>query len=318
MNFGELKCREERQIERLLSGASISRLPASERLPPSATTKQLDILAALTVLRFACVDRLSLYLPRYVRGIQRSLEVLRSRRLVSWFRWVDTTGIKDGLDPLPTTPVYCLTTKGVERCILDRVIEDDTYMLTRSWRGKPVLHSGMPHQLGIVDIVIGLSIASRRSPTHEIFLTVPDFVNEEIDGKARVATIELLGGKNEFRPDLIAYARAKISGKFFTLYIELERKNKGSGEINGKFDNYSALFQMANRRFDKGKPILLYVITPCIDPKDTENRVKLVRSWVKNKPVAPAFRITSLDRLKENAFGPIWQKSDGSAWGIGQ
>ena len=318
MDLAQLERRRDRHHERLLSGVSVSRLPASEKLPPHATARELDILRALAELRYACVRRIVRYLDSYDRGVQRTLEALRNKKLVAWFRWVDTTNAGNGLDPLATTPVYCLTTSGAERCILDRVIEDDTYTLTRGWRGKPVLHATMPHQLGIVDLMMDLRIAARRSPHYDIQWMVPDFVYEDIEGKSRVATIELLGTDNELRADLIACARAKNSERSVNFYVELERKNKGATEVTKKFDNYGVLFRTKDRRFNDGPPVLLYVVTSCVDPKDTDNRIKLVRKWVQNKPVAPAFRISSTDRIRDNAFGRVWQKADGSAWSIGE
>ena len=316
LNRAELECRLERHHERLLRGDRIGRLPASEKLPPAVTRSELRVLSALAVLRYACVDRLTLYLNSYKRGIQRTLEVLRNKRLVAWFRWTDTKNVKEGIGTLPTIPVYCLTTRGVERCILDRMLEDGTNILTRSWRGKPVIQATVPHQLGIVDIIIGLQMASRRSTTHEVLDVVPDFVNTKIEGKRRAATTELFGTPDEFRPDLIACTRAKNSGALFTLYIEFERKNKERKEIEGKFVSYSKLFLKKERRFNSGKPVLLYVVADGHDDRYTADRIKLVSSWAKGKPVAPAVRFSSLTPVLERAFSDIWTKVDGSRWSI--
>lgn len=318
VDVNELNARSDRYHERWFQAGYESRIPYKDRLPPTATVKQLEILRALTLLRFSTVEHLCKFTGRKSRRIQESLEVLRNKKLVAWFRWVDTRVMSQGMDPLTTTFVYCLTTSGVERCILDRVIQDDRYLLTRSWRGKPVLHATMPHQLGIVDICLGLSIASRQSATHEVREMVPDFVFTDIEGKSRVSTIEMLNTSNELRADLIARIWAKILGRSFVAYFELERTAKNAQKIMQKFENYSVLFKAKERRFDQGTPVLLYVVTNCVDERDTEKRMKLVRSWAANKPVAPAFRITSLKKISNNAFGQIWQKIDGSPWGIGE
>jgi hypothetical protein len=176
----------------------------------------------------------------------------------------------------------------------------------------------MPHHLGIVDIILGLSMAARRSPSYEILDTVPDFVTTEIEGKHRVATTELYNTDNELRADLIAHTRAKKLGLDFTFYIELERTNRAPQIILKKFINYSALFVQQTRRFNWGKPVLLYVILDGADERRSEDRMKLVSSWVKDKPVAPAFRIATLSDVKERAFDGIWRKVNGDRWSIGQ
>lgn len=181
-----------------------------------------------------------------------------------------------------------------------------------------MLYATMPHQLGLVDIMIGMRISARRSPTYDVQWMVPDFVFAELEGKSRIATIELFGTKNELRADLIACARAKNSERSVNLYVELERRNKAASEITKKLDNYSVLFRAKNRRFNDGPPVLLYVVTNSVKKEHTDNRKALVRKWALEKPVAPAFRIAALDDVKEDAFGPVWQKADGTPWRIGE
>lgn len=180
-----------------------------------------------------------------------------------------------------------------------------------------MIRSDMPHQLGIVDIMMSLNIASRRSGTHEVDSMVPDFVFENIEGKPRIATIESMGTAHELRADLIAHIYAKILERSFTVYFELERKSRDSKKILKKFDNYSVLFKAKERRFNDGTPVLLYVVTDCSHERDTKERIKLVSKWASTKPIAPAFRITSLSKVKKNAFGQVWMKADGTPWSIG-
>ena len=317
MNYEDLIGRQERYHRRWFESGTARGIKAADRPPAHATARELGILGALAYLRFASIDHLTAFTGRKTRRVQETMESLRSKKLVAWFRWVDTRNAGEGMDPLSTTYVYCLTTKGAERCILDQIVEDDTYLLTRSWRGRPVLHTTMPHQISVVDILLGLHLSSRNLDSHDLLWAVPDFVSDEIDDQKVTATVENHGTKNEFRADLIACTRAKKSGNLFNLYFELERLSKDCKRVRKKFEDYASLFTKKNRRFNDGPPVLLYVITDCKHDTDTANRIELVRSWAKESPVAPSFRISTLSKVRRNAFGRVWTKVDGSPWGIG-
>ena len=184
MDCIELETRADRYVDRVLSGEHESRIPKSARPPATVTPAQLKILRALSILRFSTVQHMVQLGCGHERNVQADVATLRNKKLVSWFRWTDTRNVDDdGLQTLTTTPVYCLSPKGVERCILDRVLQDDHLTLTRSWRGRPLIHSTLPHQIGVVEIALALHVASNESDTHDVKFTLPDFVSDRIDGK---------------------------------------------------------------------------------------------------------------------------------------
>ena len=315
MNYYDILCRKDRHYERLMSGVPFRSVQSEDPLPPNVSPAHLKTLHALAELRYACADRLSLYRGLNRRSVERHLENLRSKRLVAWFRWIDTSNILDGTHTMPSKCVYCLTSLGVARLLLDRAIEDDRHLIIRSWRGRPRLHGVLSHQIGIVDIIIGLRLAERRSLKNEILWTLPDFVLDRVDGKSRCATIEPIG-KSEVRPDMVACLRSKTTGERYVLYVEYERTKKQRNIVGDKFRNYSRLFRARKRRFDSGKPVLLYVLTPCRHDEDTDDRKKLVRKWASEHAIAPAFRTASLSDVVSDAFGPVWVKATGEPWSI--
>lgn len=311
MDLADLQARSDSYLDSYLSGATSRRPAPADRPPASVGPVQGQLLADLAWCRFATTKQLVTLSGRGIPRVYETLENLRGKKLVSWCRWVNTaSNIKDGTGPLPATLIYCLTTKGVERCIFNRALESDMFTLTRSWTGRPYLASEIPHHLGLTDIMVALKIASRRSATHEISWVLPDFVYTDLEGKNRIATIEFPGDKKfEVRPDLVACARAKISGRLYTPYFELERTHRKPRAIFRKFEVYANLFVSDNRRFNDGPPLLLYVTT-------SRERIKTVMDMVREKEVAPAFRITHIDDLKEDAFGPIWKTATGEQWAI--
>lgn len=310
VTYEDLARRAERNFERRLNGLR-GRLPLAERLPPNTTPAETQALFAVARMGMAQVEKISAFTDRSERAVQITMKTLRSKRLVSWFRWVDAEKNKDSeMGPLTTVPMYMLTMKGAERVILEKLLPDNRHLLIRNWRGKPVFHSQIPHQLGVTEIMLAIAKASVHSKTAEIKEMIPDFLWEKVDDKKVTLTTELEGTDLEIRADLIARLVAKNSGRSFTPYFELERKHRGEPALRYKFKAYSKLFAMQERRHDFGPPVLLYILTIA------ERRQTLI-DMVKDYPVAPAFRITDLDSLKRDAFGPIWKKVDGSDWAIG-
>lgn len=323
--IGDLIEASEATAQAMLSGRRPRQVPRKIRLPATATPKQLEMLSALAVLRYADSERLQVYLGKKKATVNKRLEVLRSRRLVSWFRWVDESEqTPDTIEPLSSKAIYSLSPKGAERLILSGRLPNADYLLTRSWRGKPVLHYQMPHQIGVSDLILYFSEAGSRSETHEFPLFVPDFVDREIavieEGKEVKknisATYECFGTSRAIKPDLIAHARAKILEKNFTLYFELERKYRTPPAIKGKFEGYSKLFLSGRRFHDYGPPLLLYVTMDCARESETQKRIEDLCRWASEKPVGPAFRVAKFSDVKTDPLGPIWTKSNGETWSI--
>ena len=318
MDRYELLCRIDRHHQRRLDGATFRSAQSSDPIPPYVTTGQQRVLGALAELRYACSGRIALHLGVHKRTVERSLEPLRAKRMVGWFRWIDTSLIsaENRTGPLGSRCVYCLTDLGASRCLMDGVVESDRHLITRNYRGKPILYGAVPHNLGIVDVIIGLRLAERRS-IHEILWTLPDFVSERDGGSRKVATREPLGGKSEMRPDMVSVLRSGTTGQTHTLYVEFERAVKDRDYVSNKLKNYSALFRRKKRRFDHGPPILLYVIEKYRTEKWRDDRTESVIQLAREHHVAPAFRIASVDDVVNDAFGPVWTKVDGTSWSIG-
>ncbi len=324
-DIGALTAIAELQSDMQLSGPRPRHLPPRMRTPPAATPKELETLQALALLRYADSSRLQAFHGVDQGTMSRRLTVLRSKKLVSWFRWVDEQEQDDDtVEPLASKAVYSLTARGVERLILSGRLKDDTHILTRAWRGRPVLHSQMPHQIGVSDIILHFSLAGRESRSHEFVDFIPDFVDREItfieegkeERKSISATFELYNTKHALKPDLVSHARAKISGKNFSLYFELERKSRTPHLIKEKFKNYSVVFASPKRHHNYGPPLLLYVTMDCVRETETEKRIKDLCSWARDLPIRPAFRVARLSDIKKNPLGEIWTKADGTTWSI--
>ena len=321
----ELRLASEATSEAMLSGARNTPVPKKVRLPASATPKELDLLQALALVRYADSDRLQIAVDLRKAIVNRRLRVLRNKRLVSWFRWVDEEEQEDDtVEPLSSKAVYVLSPKGAERLILSGRLPASDYLLTRPWRGKPVLHSQMPHQIGVSDLILRFSVAGRKSDSHEFVQFIPDMVDREIEvetesGKEKKnisATFELYDSKYALKPDLIAHARAKNSGKNFTLYFELERKYRSPPAIKKKFESYSVAFPSSKRFHNYGPPLLLYVTIDCVRKTETDKRVKDLCRWASESPIAPAFRVARFSDVQRDPLGPIWVKSNGEVWSI--
>ena len=310
VTYKDLAMRAERNLKRRLNGLK-GRLPLAERLPPNTTPAETQALFAVARMGMAQVEKICTFTDRGERAVQMTMKTLRSKRLVSWFRWVDAKKNGDSeIGPLTTVPMYMLTMKGAERVILEKLLPDSRHLLIRSWRGKPVFHSQIPHQLGVTDIMLAIAKASVHSKTAEVKEMIPDFLWEKINDKKITLTTEMEGTDLEIRSDLIVRLLAKNSGRSFTPYFELERNHRGRPALLYKFKAYSKLFTLPERRYDFGPPVLLYILT-------LADRRQTIIDMVKDFPVAPAFRITDLASLKKDAFGPIWKKTDGSDWAIG-
>ena len=306
----------------LLAGQSLSKVRSRYPIPSVARGRELSVLSALCELRFGCVSRLSRYMGVTRRSADRYLESLRSKGLVSWFRWCDTTGLRGGTGRLATKCVYCLSPGGRDRCLLEGVVEDDVGLVVRRWRGIPKLHGLIGHYLGIVDIVLGFRLAERLSTSHELLWTLPDFVTCRVpsdDGKDRVtsATYERLGEGVECRPDLVMLLRSLSSGSEYTLYVEYERTSRDLKYFREKLLNYGRLFSGV-RRFGNGLPILLYVVDDFSDSRDTLSRCRFLSEEALRHRVGPAFRISSRGQVLGDAFGDVWFRAGGDRrWSIG-
>lgn len=197
--------------------------------------------------------------------------------------------------------VYCLDKKGVQEIAINLGTDISEIKWQSNNRVKSLF---LKHTLAINDFHIALELDSRLPSGHELVLWLSE--NERHDTFSAWSEKNHQWENKTLNPD--GYGQYRFGDKIFSFFLEMDMGTMSNKRLKEKFQRYME-YKNSGAYQERYGLRFFRVLVVTIGVKRLRNLKKIA-----GQAKADNIWLSTMEKVKENILGPIWQRTRSETW----